>query len=309
MDLFHLCSKLTFCLLMWKCVFCQTLYNSDKEMYEDFNMDNKIDALQVALKEGEKRLQETTQLLHESKNAYDDLLKMYSLRTVPNDNTIDDICRRHPRLVIESSTDCHKYYNCSEVDPELGGGIGQMFNSWTARNLHECHYPFLFSNETLRCENYTDVVCGTRYEPKWACNYYRLKCKKSHCIPCERFYPKCEDIDDGLWPREYYGPIYKICQNGRTIEIGTCPRDETWGVLSFPYNGKCEHMFAIPKDYRGQGYLPSCNGTADGNFQYPERPCDAYYRCDGGIASAVKCPQNTVFDIFSKTCKVGGTCK
>ncbi|XP_061198240.1 uncharacterized protein LOC133206303 isoform X2 [Saccostrea echinata] len=139
--------------------------------------------------------------------------------------------------------------------------------------------------------------------------YYRLQCKKSHCIPCEVFYPKCEDKDDGLWPQpEYDGPRYMICQNGRTIETGTCPRDETWSVQSFPYNGKCVHMFAIPKGYKGFGYLPSCNGTADGNYQYPERPCDAYYRCDGGIASAVKCPQNTLFDILSKTCKVGGTC-
>lgn len=27
----------------------------------------------------------------------------------------------------------------------------------------------MFSEETLQCENYTEVVCGTRYEPKWEC--------------------------------------------------------------------------------------------------------------------------------------------
>ncbi|XP_062597789.1 uncharacterized protein LOC134259204 isoform X1 [Saccostrea cucullata] len=316
MDVFHLCFKLNICLLMSICVSSQTLYNSNKEIYKDLNVDNRIDVLQMALQEGEKRLRETTLRLQEiirtlekSNKDYDDLLKMYSLRIVPNDNTIDDICVRHPRLVIESTTDCHKYYDCSNIDPALGGGIGQMFNSWTAKHLHECHYPLLFSNETLRCENYTEVVCGTRYEPKWACRYYRLHCKGSHCIPCGLFYPKCEDKDDGLWSHpEKNGPYYMICQNGRTIETGTCPRDETWGVQSFPFNGKCVQMFAIPKDYNGIGYLPSCNGTANGNYQYPERLCDAYYRCDSGTASAVKCPQNTVFDILTKTCKVGGTC-
>lgn len=42
-------------------------------------------------------------------------------------------------------------------------------SNWKTPYLHECPYPFLFSEETLQCENYTEVVCGTRYEPKWEC--------------------------------------------------------------------------------------------------------------------------------------------
>lgn len=42
-------------------------------------------------------------------------------------------------------------------------------SNWKTPYLHECPYPFLFSEETLQCENYTEAVCGTRYEPKWEC--------------------------------------------------------------------------------------------------------------------------------------------
>lgn len=40
---------------------------------------------------------------------------------------------------------------------------------WRSKYKHECHYPYLFSEETLQCENYTDVKCGKRYEPTWEC--------------------------------------------------------------------------------------------------------------------------------------------
>lgn len=75
------------------------------------------------------------------------------------------------------------------------------------------------------------------------------------------------------------------------------------------YKGRCVHRFALPTDYNPNGALPSCNGTSisDGNYQYTDRPCDAYYKCECGVASAVKCPNNTVFDTV-KTCEIGGTC-
>lgn len=139
--------------------------------------------------------------------------------------------------------------------------------------------------------------------------YFRLQCKLSHCIPCEVRYPKCEDKENGLWPQPEKGfsPWYMICKNNRTIETGYCPTDNVWSVQSFPYMGQCVHLFAIPNEYNSNGYLPSCSGKADGNYQHQER-CDAYYKCDNGMASAVKCPNGTVFDSARKTCAVGGTC-
>lgn len=133
-----------------------------------------------------------------------------------------------------------------------------------------------------------------------------MQCKLSHCIPCEVRYPKCEDKSDGLWPQpeKVFSPFFMICKDHRTIFTGYCPKDYTWNAQTFPYNGKCEHLYAIPKEYNSNGLLPSCKGKVDGNYQYPERPCDAYYKCDGGEAFAIKCPYGTAFDSTNRTCEI-----
>ena len=66
-----------------------------------------------------------------------------------------------------------------------------MYHFWPSKYKHECHYPFVFSTKSLRCENYTDVDCGSRFLPTWACKYDHWHCKvmsindifyKSDCI-------------------------------------------------------------------------------------------------------------------------------
>lgn len=102
---------------------------------------------------------------------------------------------------------------------------------------------------------------------------------------------------------------YMICKNGRRIALKSCPSDDVWGVSSFPYNGECVHAYALPMEFNSDvGRLPSCRGTPNGNYQYPDRPCDAYYKCEQGVASAVKCPNNTVFDKKKGICDVKGIC-
>ena len=49
------------------------------------------------------------------------------------------------------------------------------YNFWP-KYKHECHYPFVFSTQTLQCENYTDVDCGSRFLPIWACKYSHKHC-------------------------------------------------------------------------------------------------------------------------------------
>lgn len=98
-----------------------------------------------------------------------------------------------------------------------------------------------------------------------------------------------------------------ICKDNRTIETGRCPGDKVGGPTAFPYKGQCVGIFAVPKDYNPNGLLPSCNGETNGNYQYKER-CDGYYKCDNGIAFAVKCPNGMLFDSANKTCAVGGVC-
>lgn len=40
-----------------------------------------------------------------------------------SDTTIDDICARHPSLIIMSKTECHRYYNCSGEDTDVSRWI------------------------------------------------------------------------------------------------------------------------------------------------------------------------------------------
>lgn len=139
---------------------------------------------------------------------------------------------------------------------------------------------------------------------------YQYKCTHPKCIPCEMRFHSCKNLPNGKWPlpeRPHYITYIK-CENGRKIEIKNCPIDSLWGVQTFPYIGQCVQLFAIPKSYNPNGALPSCTGKDDGNYQFPVRYCNGYYVCENGFASAVKCPNNTVFDSVKKICKVDGHC-
>lgn len=129
-------------------------------------------------------------------------------------------------------------------------------------------------------------------------------------MSCEDRYPKCEDKKDGLFMGSTrFTKKYMICKNGRRIALEFCPYDKEWLEDTFPYNGECVHAYALPMEFNSDfGRLPSCRGTPNGNYQYPDRPCDAYYKCEQGVASAVKCPINTVFDTKKRICIVRGIC-
>ncbi|XP_056000588.1 uncharacterized protein LOC130048213 [Ostrea edulis] len=177
-------------------------------------------------------------------------------------------------------------------------------------NLAECPYPEQFSEVTQRCENFTKVTCGSRPQVKDYCQYWvQLYFHRFDMGHCEGNHFSCAGLPDGLNEHPVKrGPNYVRCLQERLIEDGRCPMDTEWGTITFPYNGKCTHMFAIPESHHGIGLLPDCSGKSDGNYQYPHRPCDAYYRCDGGNATAVKCPSHTNFDVCSRRCRADVTC-
>ena len=131
-----------------------------------------------------------------------------------------------------------------------------------------------------------------------------------HMGKCEVFHFSCAGLPDGFneHPVKRPGPYYVICLQERVIVDGTCPRDTEWHALTFPYNGTCTQQFAIPNSHYGIGLLPDCSGKDDGHYQYTSRPCDAYYRCDGGVATAVKCPPQTSFDKRTGICRAGVAC-
>lgn len=140
--------------------------------------------------------------------------------------------------------------------------------------------------------------------------YFRLACKRHNCKLCEQEYPTCEGKEDGLHPlpSDPYNSDYIRCDKGRRIEIGMCPPDPEWGTQEVPYKRQCVQVFAVPIDDHKKGQLPSCNGKGDGNYQFLVGYCRGYYRCDGGVATAVKCPNNTIFDTVKKSCEIGGVC-
>lgn len=77
------------------------------------------------------------------------------------------ICKKHPSLILAHPHYCQQYYNCSMKEDE------DLTYRYHVRRLYltECDYPFLFSIDTLKCENFTDVKCGQRYEIKYKCKF------------------------------------------------------------------------------------------------------------------------------------------
>ena len=81
------------------------------------------------------------------------------------ESDVVDICKLNPTLVLPHPHECQMYYNCSMIEDE-------RMTSGTCRRvmyLTECIYPDLFSEETLQCENFTNVKCGQRQEIKYLC--------------------------------------------------------------------------------------------------------------------------------------------
>lgn len=311
-------TKIVFLTLVFLTSICsQILYETDDQQNTILNRRSKEVSAKSTLDETEAFLKKKTsslQICIDNEDAYYDSLIFNSQRQTPSESIIDKICARHPDLIIKSTEDCHTYYNCSGVDTELSKCIPTFwpskFKHLISKFKHECQYPFLFSEETMQCENYTEVNCSNRNEPTWECRYFRLACKRHNCKLCEQEYPTCEGKEDGLHPlpSDPYNSDYIRCDKGRRIEIGMCPPDPEWGTQEVPYNRQCVQVFAVPIDDHKNGQLPSCNGKGDGNYQFLVGYCRGYYRCDGGVATAVKCPNNTIFDTVKKSCEIGGVC-
>nr|XP_034307184.1 uncharacterized protein LOC117682829 [Crassostrea gigas] len=225
------------------------------------------------------------------------------------DSDMVEICKKHPSLVLAHPRKCQQYYNCSMKEDE------NLSYKYRVRRLYltECDYPDLFSIETLKCENFTDVKCGSRYEVKWKCGYDRYTLRpvydspkaQSYSHSCEDDNPFCIGYPDGIYENENarkgnFG-YYKKCYKDRVIEVGNCPDN------SFPYRGDCISAFEIPRFFHKFGLLPSCFGKNDGSYQYPNYPCEVYYTCNNGTAKGAKCPESQLFIALSGTC-MGAVC-
>ena len=74
-------------------------------------------------------------------------------------DVVGPICLDTPDAMLPNPDNCAQYYDCHEENSLLG------------HYLMECPYPQLFNDELGKCSDYTEVVCGTRFEPKSPCKY------------------------------------------------------------------------------------------------------------------------------------------
>ncbi|XP_062602676.1 chitin-binding domain protein cbd-1-like [Saccostrea cucullata] len=243
-----------------------------------------------------RRISDT--LYKEHMNLTDALIKLVGLPA----SEVPKVCQQDPSLIFPHPNECQLYYNCSMTYNKVPANLEQ--------HLMECPYPEVFSTRSLKCENFTRVCCDTRQVIKDKCDYRSYVGSKR---TCHRTYPSCKRKQDGLH-QGYQGPnSYIDCFQERLINKGTCKDDKLWDIYKIPYNGKCTNPFEVP--HKDGGFLSSCEGKTDGNYRFEHdslymgqgdyfgfgRQCDAFYRCQGGVATAVKCPNGTVFESESRS--------
>ncbi|XP_022302647.2 uncharacterized protein LOC111110440 [Crassostrea virginica] len=135
---------------------------------------------------------------------------------------------------IANTESCAKYYACRDAIPAS-----------SEPNLKECPFPYLFDEKLQECLHFSQVDCGTRYEPKDACEYGENQCKSSHCIPCHIRFPSCKGSPDGLnpWTGREWTPYFVVCQNERLMFQGQCPvLSNKMPTIFHPVNSICVEM-------------------------------------------------------------------
>lgn len=147
-------------------------------------------------------------------------------------NPFMEMCKASPTAVLPHPQSCAKQVDCSLV---MAGMVGVM----------ECPFPTLWSTDTKRCDNPFTVKCGTRWEPKDACEYESNACKhSSHCVPCEIRFPSCKGRADGInaWSGRERTPYFVVCENERLVRQGQCTYDEESHIVFDPIERACVRL-------------------------------------------------------------------
>ena len=117
--------------------------------------------------------------------------------------------------------------------------------------------------ETMTCESFEVVDCGSRNKNIDSCSYRRSECPVAHCQPC--FVGSCRGLTDGLHANDkrLWSPYYTNCYKERAIESRVCPPDSDGRTQFFhPCLEMCVPLYLIPREY--EGTLPLCNVESDG---------------------------------------------
>ncbi|XP_041379702.1 uncharacterized protein LOC121392632 [Gigantopelta aegis] len=127
------------------------------------------------------------------------------------------VCTSDSPDFIAHPTRCELYYDCANSKPH-----GTSMASWeTYEAVCSSYKDQLFNNDTKRCEHYSMVECGNRFEPIYRCDY-RLEGYPR--IPCNVYNPSCKGRPDGLnpWVPRYESPYFVVCKSNRTVYQGMC---------------------------------------------------------------------------------------
>ncbi|XP_062572686.1 uncharacterized protein LOC134234627, partial [Saccostrea cucullata] len=202
-----------------------------------------------------------------------------------NQQILFEICRAHPNIVRPNPYDCAQFIDCSKSRP------GHVIEEY----IKECPYPYLFSTDTLECQEYNKVTCSIRKEPRAPCEYQQNLCtgKGKNCKPCKERLPSCIGLPNGfnpvmefLWEKNYI-----VCKDNRTLNVKTCSE----GVFD-PYNRKC--MNNTISSY--------CMMHSTGSFPNPEN-CAQFYDCstrDSEYGLYLKeCQYPQLYEIETDTCQ------
>ncbi|XP_062614315.1 uncharacterized protein LOC134276051 isoform X2 [Saccostrea cucullata] len=202
-----------------------------------------------------------------------------------NQQILFEICRAHPNIVRPNPYDCAQFIDCSKSRP------GHVIEEY----IKECPYPYLFSTDTLECQEYNKVTCSIRKEPRAPCEYQQNLCtgKGKNCKPCKERLPSCIGLPNGLNPvMEFlWEKNYIVCKDNRTLNVKTCSE----GVFD-PYNRKC--MNNTISSY--------CMMHSTGSFPNPEN-CAQFYDCstrDSEYGLYLKeCQYPQLYEIETDTCQ------
>ncbi|ESO83792.1 hypothetical protein LOTGIDRAFT_169029 [Lottia gigantea] len=130
-------------------------------------------------------------------------------------NYLDMLCLYNPGAKIESQESCAQYFDCS-----------QRSSTWQfSKYVLECPYPDLFSSKTGRCENFRNVKCGARKEPKAPCDYVQYKqicADPGKCSPCNKRHPTCLGYKNGFHPIPTSSKYFMFCFRERTLLVKKC---------------------------------------------------------------------------------------
>ncbi|CAC5409839.1 unnamed protein product [Mytilus coruscus] len=208
-------------------------------------------------------------------------------------SAITDQCQTSSSSRIADAEECQRFYDCSLVYTIY---VPLHFK----QHLDECIYPQMFNDITNKCDNFTNVNCGSRKVFVDGCDYSRNKPVPGHSEPCTIAYPSCRNKDDGLYehPNKQMTPNYIKCFMERMMGIYQCGEDQ-YGVKKYFYKGICTSQYQIPKPEGGR--LIDCVSLGDG--YYPDDGITKrYITCINNVATVHDCNYPLEFSPVYKAC-------